>query len=574
MEAAGLAFGAVSLSSLFRTGFEIYDQYRTIKDKSDDLADIGSRLEIEIQKLRYIQKKCESNSLRTDTLELFVLAQQDINVRLARIYSLVLKYVPKSATGNLPATGTSSAHQSPVMGFEQPVMNFKLIKRKTSLLTWIASDKKNLEEHLLRLQHLTDTVWNIATTEAERVREDYLMRFHTIENQHALSATALPVDQYPGIVKAAKVKHLLAQLASEDTMGIDHHFMPLSSLQWHSRSIGEVMSEPWSLGTCDRAAGQHSFNHTTTRVLVEWRGAFMKSRTTETQAAEKRLDTLCQLLGAMYTVDKSTDSSKMDYYTRHADFGMLRCIGWTCSPNKSFERIGLIFQCPPEGGTRRPVSLKAKILEMRAQKRISPLGDRFDLAFGIANAVANVLSVGWRHRAIRSDNMLAFDHQRRLRNVYLTGFVYARDDADTIWEMSNLPESRTFALYRPPVEDPSSLSGEDSGDNEADPSKEQEIEHGMSAISAAHDIYGLGVVLLEIGLWDTIDKIKDRKLAHLSVQEFQTTRLKEPLKQLSGRCGDIYRGVVEKCLDHCAWTTDNLAESLGEMLGSLKQCRA
>ncbi|KAL2202211.1 hypothetical protein CC79DRAFT_172613 [Sarocladium strictum] len=574
MEAAGLAFGAVSLSSLLRAGFDIYDQYRTIKDKSDDLADIGSRLELEIQKLRYIQKKCESDILKPDTLELFVLAQQDINIRLARIYSLVLKYVPKSATGNLPAAGTSSAHHSPMMRFEQPVMNFKLTKRKTSLLTWIASDKKNLEEHLLRLQHLTDTVWNIATTEAERVREDYLMRFHTIENQHVSSAIALPVDQYPGIVKAAKVKHLLAQLTREDMMDIEHHFIPLFSLQWHSRSLGEVMSEPWSLGTCERAAGQHSFNQTTTAVLVEWRGAFMKSRTTAPQAAEKRLDTLCQVLGTMHTVDKSTDSSKMDSYTRHADFGLLRCIGWTCSPDKSFERIGLIFQCPPEGGTRRPVSLKAKILEMRAQKRIPPLGDRFDLAFGIANAVANVLSVGWRHRAIRSNTMLAFDHQRRLRNVYLTGFVYARDDADTVWEMSNLPESRTFALYRPPVEEFSSLHGQDSGDNEEDSSNEQGITHGTSAVSAAHDIYGLGIVLLEIGLWDTIDKIKDRKHARLSVHEFQTTRLKEPLEQLSGRCGDIYRGVVERCLDHCGWTTDNLVESLGGMLGSLKQCRA
>ena len=330
------------------------------------------------------------------------------------------------------------------------------------------------------------------------------------------------------------------------------------------------MREPWALGNCPTSGAGVS----EVPVVVQWRGPFMGR--SSPALMEKRLDTLCEFLRAMHTVDHESDFSHLDQYARNADFGMLKCLGWTTASD-SFDSIALIFQCPHKED-RQPESLWSKILKMRAQRKVPPLGDRFDLAFGICNAVANIISIGWMHRAIRSDNMLVFD-QRSIRKIYLVGFTYTRpgvahkDDASK--EISNLPDTRGAALYRPSLTLDTKGNFSDSTDEE---DNNTALSHHMSRLSlspgsAAHDLYGLGIVLLEIGLWDTIENMKQRR-KDLSIQDFQARGLKEPLTQLSSRCGDIYRDVVERCLSPAEWQGETLMKNLGDILGSLKQCRA
>ncbi|CZR60273.1 uncharacterized protein PAC_10169 [Phialocephala subalpina] len=572
METAGIVVGAASLASLFCTCFDIYDKIKALRGAANDLRDIRSRLDLEVRKLRFVQKKCNSGTLDKDAEDIMILAQKDINERLKEIQSTIHKY----------SLGESESTQSSGTSLLRP-KDVKFTKSSRKVLKWIASDKEFLEEQLIRLQNLFETIWYLATTVSERVREDYILRADAISTPDASLLTTvatMPAQQYPGIVKAARVKQLLSQCTEDASVSLNSTYsepkflLPLTSMQWHSRSLKEAMCEPWSLGICEKSG----IGVSEVPVIVEWRGPPM--RRNSATLVEKRLDNLCELLRAMHTVDAESNFSYMDQYSRNVDFGMLKCVGWTRS-SESFDSVALVFQYPYEENWR-PESLRSKILAMRAGKKKPPsLGDRFDLAFGICNAVANIISIGWMHRAIRSDNMLIFD-RHSIRKVFLVGFTYARpgvfDEEDSAQELSNLPNSRSFALYRPSPDpdgeyDFAMSSGDEDGGATGLSNQASNIRPSISPRSAVYDLYGLGIVLLEIGLWDTVENMKDRRKSS-SIQEFQARGIKEPLAQLSSRCGDIYRDVVERCLTPIHWQREMLMENLGDIVGSLRSCRA
>lgn len=279
-------------------------------------------------------------------------------------------------------------------------------------------------------------------------------------------------------------------------------------------------------------------------------------------AIETRLDQLNDLLCAMYAAEKeeaggADDATQLD---RQVEFGMLKCLGWTHVPN-SFQKIGLVFQFPHRDN-QAPKSLKDTIVSMRKTRKILPLGHRFDLAFGICSAVANIIAVGWMHRAVRSENMLVFGN--RTSRVFFVGFTYARQ-GDKSQEFSELPKGHDWDYYRFHA---SFRNGDDEID--VDPPLEAAPETTPAPGSAAHDLYGLGIVLLEIGLWTTVQSMAGDR----GVVDFQANKLRTYVEQLSHRCGDIYQSVVEKCLTPSLWDPSSLTDKLADILASLKLCHA
>lgn len=276
-------------------------------------------------------------------------------------------------------------------------------------------------------------------------------------------------------------------------------------------------------------------------VVGEWRGSFMGNL--PRRDVENRLDKLCELLLAMYTAEIQEGRQN----ERRVEFGMLKCLGWV-SASETFDRFGLVFEYP-NSNSRAPKSLSDTIAASRRLRKVPPLGDRFDLAFGICSAIANIISVGWMHRAVRSHNIILFGGEISSR-VYLIGFTYARPD-EIGQQLSELPKSPEWAFYEPP-----------SVSELPDPSAH--IHSG----SVAFDLYGLGIVLLEIGLWATVSS----KMG--SASEFRSTKLGGMVEDLSYRCGRIYQNVVEKCLDAENWTKEKVMQNLAEMLADLKLCHA
>lgn len=160
-----------------------------------------------------------------------------------------------------------------------------------------------------------------------------------------------------------------------------------------------------------------------------------------------------------------------------------------------------------------------------------------------------------------------------LSNLFMIGFSYARP-GDSTTEFSDLPQGRDWAFYHPGgvTEDESDESDFSHEHLTSSPTSYTTAPDGLlvSQASIADDMYGLGIVLVEIGLWTTAqDMVKDRKL-----ETFRNKGLPLVIAKLASRCGTIYQDVVRKCLDKSNWGDDKKTNSLGEILERLKLCHA
>ena len=103
----------------------------------------------------------------------------------------------------------------------------------------------------------------------------------------------------------------------------------------------------------------------------------------------------------------------------------------------------------------------------------------------------------WVHKSFRSQSIIFFKRLENaavdFKNPYLVNFEYARAlDTKTRWDVDMDTERN---LYRHP-------------DRQGTPRK---------SFNKVHDLYALGVVLLEIGLWKPVIKIKSEIEATLPV---------------------------------------------------------
>jgi hypothetical protein len=78
-----------------------------------------------------------------------------------------------------------------------------------------------------------------------------------------------------------------------------------------------------------------------------------------------------------------------------------------------------------------------------------------------------------------------------------------------------------------------------------------------------HDIYALGVVLLEIGLWEPAIKLEKNLFAHASNSyAVQAQLIKHAQKRLESRVGRKYKDIVIKCLTGQFGVQDDTKEDL------------
>jgi hypothetical protein len=113
IEIAEFVVGTVSLSSLFTTCAEAYSKLKDIHDAGRDFGEIKSRLDLELRKIQYIEKKHAENDLDRDAEEVMILIQQHINERLRNIETTLLRYSPSERN----PLSSPSPSQSPAARF-------------------------------------------------------------------------------------------------------------------------------------------------------------------------------------------------------------------------------------------------------------------------------------------------------------------------------------------------------------------------------------------------------------------------------------------------------------------------
>lgn len=221
--------------------------------------------------------------------------------------------------------------------------------------------------------------------------------------------------------------------------------------------------------------------------------------------------------------------------------GILPCLGFSEEPVN--DRFALHFS--PPANTNNPQSLRTLLADPRSRDKTigkqHSITDRVHLAQAVASAVGYVHSFEFVHKNIRPENIIIFETQLsgvsakeqsrqrfpfKIGEPYLVGYDGARNEVAETRLLDVTQWQRR--LYLSP--------------------DRQDMTNVQVKYSMKHDIYSLGVVLLEIALWEDFT---DETGAYGKL--FKAT--KEPLKllmQLSRRVplllGDRYRDAVVACL--------------------------
>jgi len=242
--------------------------------------------------------------------------------------------------------------------------------------------------------------------------------------------------------------------------------------------------------------------------------------------------------------------------------GLPKCIGFfyesTLSP-----RFGLIYQLPTNAGGNF-ASFKEVIAATdsngRRMKLRHSLNHRLEFARKLATAVFFVHSIGWVHKAIRSQNILLLGEEPKkedgneptslkwaLHSPSLVGFEVARSNEGETNPGARSKMPLEIGLYMHP-----DLQRNDT-----------HVRHTM-----AHDVYSLGIVLLELGIWAPLDKRRElRPEMTLAETGAALLRLANETELLMGR---RYREVVQLCLSQSYDGDPGNFRSISEVLEKLE----
>ncbi|KAL8949591.1 MAG: hypothetical protein Q9222_004306 [Ikaeria aurantiellina] len=219
--------------------------------------------------------------------------------------------------------------------------------------------------------------------------------------------------------------------------------------------------------------------------------------------------------------------------------GSLKLQGWVQDNRRA--RNALVYELPlPSTHMLFDEKLKPKTFTLlsflqhgadRDSNNMPSLEDRFRLGFNLSSSLLHLHAKGLLHRNINSKNVVFFSHPEEqisdddrpwkkgiIRQPFLTSFDQCTENV-----FGDLEEPFISNIYRHPMS-----------------------ERGLrSTFKPTYDIYSLGLILLEIGLWMPISKLwKTRYTRSNFKSRLQTVYT----RKLAGKCGTNYMKVVEHCL--------------------------
>ncbi|KAI9777454.1 MAG: hypothetical protein M1839_008866 [Geoglossum umbratile] len=294
---------------------------------------------------------------------------------------------------------------------------------------------------------------------------------------------------------------------------------------------------------------------------------------------------------------------------RPPQFRVLPCLGVLKDPNNG--RYAILYQPPPyledfsdkktrpQGSItnqRTPVPLLQLIEQTAGAKGVLDLGIRFSIARKLIESIYILHATGWVHKNIRSKSIIFLPDESASPDIspiktgnldfsrpYLFGFRNARPE-DPPSEDPQYREGYKRAPSGPPVDNYEAMY--DSYPNEVVSMREQSIkldiyhhpakrENRKIRYRPSFDIYSLGCVLLELGLWKPLQSFDP--LNSSTALEFQARLIALTDVELKGQAGGIYAGAVRACLEFEEGErgdTEVAQQLCWKVAGDLERCMA
>ncbi len=390
---------------------------------------------------------------------------------------------------------------------------------------WVVSDRDKFEVLLKDLKDYNDGLERlfppsrIATLQRTWTNELLSTAKRDVGQLSMLETASSGV--YPQLTASANLKQLRINLDARECTKIK----PTSELKipiWSIKLLGD--------GDGKRVNGRYTRNQNSTEeeaVIVEW----------ITYEEEDDLDARLTIYQRVDNLARMVHSAS----NRHPDLHTLDCVGYLADAQRM--RYGLTYRCPEvttlgaaESSSSYPETLASLI--GNPQHRTPYLNHRFELAHTLAVALWSFHSLDWLHKNFCPSNILFFpspsspsssplssseDTINRLANPYVTGFDSSRPDYLTEMTVASKNDSKHDS-YRHP----------------------DSLGMWRETYRKSFDMYSLGLVLLEIGLWKSIQDFRKR---YTPAQFREKVVLPVLVPGLGSKTGRRYQSVVERCLN-------------------------
>ena len=397
--------------------------------------------------------------------------------------------------------------------------------RKT--LTYALLEKKRIEQLLQNLCSLNDSLDGLTSTQERESSRRRLRAYFSTSNTtelHNLKAAAAFL-KHQDIERMANARIVIEQEESDclfDLLGCSQLRSP-DRLPSTPRPVYRLEADefgwrevPYSI---DRSLTMATWRGES--VIVDWQNclenSWMRGYSAAFRSHTRKLITVL-----------NTGLSSLN-------LAVLHCVGYV---ERASILTGYAFRLPPdvEPG-QSPVTLHHLLCNV---DDIPDLGTRFQLAKALVSAVFEIHSLGWLHRNIQSKSILFWPNPNSkvkidISKPYLIGFDISRPNQ--LEEYLGKPLSHIGDdLYRHPL-----YKGAK-----------------QHSFQPSFDMYSLGIVLYEIGLWRCItvasqaapgiSKLRPNPAHNLDVLYIGTLMKDESVGELKKYMGRNYRDAVMVCL--------------------------
>lgn len=415
--------------------------------------------------------------------------------------------------------------------FERAKTKAKTLKLKG--YNWSLFDKKKLIGVLEDYKEWTDSLRD-------------LMQHFSQESIYTIADTVSSMKntglEGTGLETVVKRQKLASSTAPESFQGLD----------------GEICEEGTPSSKVQLAHWNH--NGESTKVIVEYHdydrrlkyGDLDEEEVAELKAPLRNLAWLLQ--NSAFDEGDDEDPSLSQSPTIYS----LQCLGYQDQP--THERMTFLYKLPSVRGagsnpSQHLITLHELInkIDPQLKRQLKPsLGERFSIAHCLALTLLNVHGSLWVHKNIWSRGVLLFQQtEDGIVPLELAGA--AKKPASSDYRQRVLAFLGDWGYARP-VEGATDMRS----DFEIEPNFYRHPDRqGVPTrqFGRMHDIYALGVVLLEIGLWRTISQLFDARIKEgertgklPKAKDVRTALITLAQRDVAKEMGEQYASAVVKCL--------------------------